>query len=111
MVSGVGTVWIIVKSESQLIDDGYLLAGRCFNQRSSFRVTFIPDNEPLRDVRGNTIRPSATQTLGQTLVDLLRMRSKTDHVMLAVDEMIWLQPVDLRRAAQQLRLCDSGKVL
>ena len=124
MVSGVGTVWIIVKSEIQLIDDGYQLAKRCFNQRSnmdvttsktsstrtSFRVEYIPDDEPLRDVRGTVIQSNVAQTLGKTLIDILRMRSRADHVMLAVDEMIWLRPVNLWRAAQQLKHCNSGKV-
>ena len=128
MVSGVGTVWIIVKSESQLIDDGYQLTRRCFMQRSNmdatasmtsltrtsfFRVEYIRDDEPLRGFQGtdNVIQSKVAQTLGATLIDTLRMRSRTDHVMLAVDEMIWLRPVDLWRAAQLLKNCDSGKVL
>ena len=131
MVSGVGTVWIIVKSESPLINDGYRLVGQCFNRRhlaaknsksassaKTFRVVLLADNETLRDARGNVVvddddlldSSRHKAILGQTLVDTLRMRSTADHVMLAVDEMIWLRPVDLRRVARVLQLCDSNKV-
>jgi hypothetical protein len=129
MVTGVGTVWIILKSEDQLITDGYRLAVQCFRQRhraasksaaastsssaSTFRIEFIYDDQLLRDERGNVIRRGDgkwLQTLGQTLVDTLRSRIRTDHVMLAVDEMIWIRPVNLRRAVKMLSRCNNGKV-
>lgn len=127
MVTGVGTVWIIGKFEDPLIHDGYRLSVQCFNRRhrgistsaaasaSTFRVEFVNDDHQLRDERGNVVRRDGgsdvwSQTLGQTLVDTLRSRIRVDHVMVAVDEMIWIRPVDLRRAVKVMSHCDSGQV-
>lgn len=130
MVAGVGTVWIVVKSESPTTDAGYQLVDRCFNKdsygsvsdstsssQSSFRVEFVSDTTNNRWEPNNEQTPPKSSTgnwkqhtLGRTVADTLRMRSSSSHVMLAVDEMIWIRPVDLRRVTQLLNDCKTGKV-
>ena len=51
------------------------------------------------------------ETLGGTYVDVLERRSNATHVLLAMDELLWLSHVDLISAVREAQLdCDSSQV-
>ena len=80
-VTGIHKVWLVQRADDALFTDTYAAVVSCVAGR--LNVGVVPDDG---------------SDFGGLVASVLRTMSAT-NVMLAVDEIIWLRPVDLRRAA------------
>lgn len=97
-VSGVNKVWLLLKTEDEIFERGYEIIRNCF-------ATYV-QIEIIRQGKDDDNRVS----FGQNVLNILQQRSTADCVMLAVDEMIWLRPVNLKTVSSLLNECDREEV-
>ncbi len=81
MVSGIGKLWIIASSDHDDVVKGYEQVENCFFDNVLLEILY-----------------DKNEGFGRTL-DGVFQRSDADYVVLAVDEIIWLRPVDLSASA------------
>ena len=80
-VAGINHVWLVQRADDALFTDAYSAVVSCVGDR--LNVTVISDNG---------------HNFGERVAHVLQT-SSASSVMLAVDEIIWLRPVDLRLVA------------
>ena len=90
LVTGVNKVWILLKSDDTIFDSGYDLILECFSSVVKIEI----------------VRQEVTEHFGNGILQLLRS-SEADFVVIAVDEIIWLRPVDLQLVASLMQQDDS----
>eukprot|EP00118_Oscarella_pearsei_P009983 m.59097 g.59097 ORF g.59097 m.59097 type:complete len:162 (+) comp34859_c1_seq3:2413-2898(+) len=83
MGSGVNKVWILYRSDDDVFEEGYKKAVKCLPS-PGIDVEFVQD------------KPGQ---FGKNLASVLRDQSTAQFVIIAVDEIIWLQPFNITKAA------------
>ncbi len=86
MITGLNKVWVLYKADDNIFREGYMKVRQCMGGKLD--IVLVDDE---------------TKGFGQTYLDLLN-EMESDYVILAVDEMIWLRPVDLKVATCLLYL-------
>ena len=79
MVSGVNKLWVVSHTDGDKFKTGYENVHKCFKKRINMEV--ISDNK---------------EGFGKVFDDILH-NSVADYILMAVDEILWLRPVDLTK--------------
>src|SRR6218665_985786 len=90
-VTGLNKVWLLLKTEDAIFDRGYEMIVDCFS-------SYVPIE---------IVRQSSSATFGSQILNIINS-SSADSVMFAVDEIIWLRPVNLSVVSSLLHDCDHS---
>ena len=77
MVSGINKLWIIAHSDQDEVTKGYNQLVNCFS--GNLRIELLHDND---------------EGFGRVFDEIMH-KSEADYIMMNVDEIVWLRPVDL----------------
>lgn len=88
--TGLNKVWLLLKTEDAIFDRGYEMIVDCFS-------SFVP----VQVIK----QSSSSATFGTQILNIIDT-SSADCIMFAVDEIIWLRPVNLSVVSSLLHDCD-----